>query len=63
MQISYDTSSIGDLNALLERARTRSYRDRTKALKRIADDVAAKAITNAQAFQTDSTGELASVVE
>lgn len=63
MQISFDTSELADLAAVLERARSRSWKDRTQALKRTAETVRAEAKANAEAFNTDSTGELAENIE
>lgn len=63
MDISFDASAIADLNGVLEKARQRSHKDRTKILARIAGEVRDDARDNALAFNTDSTGELAAAVD
>lgn len=63
MQITFDTSDLEHLDDLLAAARERSYKDRTSALKRIANQVRAEATENARTFQTDSTGELVAAID
>ncbi len=61
MDITF-SSDVDGLTKLLETARVRSYTERTKVLKRIAEDVAAKASATARSYP-HATGTLADAVE
>lgn len=63
MDITFDASAIKEFDEVLSRARERSYKDRTRILARIGGEVRDESRANAQAFNTDSTGELAAAVD
>lgn len=62
MDIVFD-SDLDELAKLLEAARNRPYKVRVQALDRAAERVKSRAIATAQSYNTDSTGELASVID
>lgn len=62
MDITFD-SNLDELEQLLEAARARPYKVRTSALNTAAEQVKAEAKAIVATYDTDSTGELESVID